>query len=245
MGTECPICLDVLKIPVKFTAFKCPQKIGSPNCHSITRVCLSCARDYLQLNTPRSQRDLRKKCLLCPSSVELKTLNAYNSYEKDFRMMAMDIKNDYECVHVSHGCHFQGTQNELDRHLQHECLFRYIFCDCCRQSYIAHDKKKHIETCIGYTSCQYCYEILKKEYMDQHIYQKHMKCICYTCLDHFDICVIDSHMKICPEKYLKCEECQLNVKNKDIKSHYEKHIQTYQEKIMKCEKQILNIFYLP
>jgi hypothetical protein len=239
MDNTCPICFDLLKIPVKFIAFKCPSEIGHPTCNSITRVCLLCAREYLQLNKPRNQRDFLKRCILCPTFVQLNTLNAQNSYEKDFRMMAMDTKKDYECVHVTKGCEFKGNQNELDRHLQHSCLFRKLFCDGCQQFYIANQENLHFESCIGYKSCKYCSKFFKINHFNQHLENNHSKRCCDLCDNYFDINQTDLHLQICPEKYVKCKECSLFFQNKDLVSHYNIHIQHYTDRIKNCENNII------
>ena len=117
-----------------------------------------CAREYLQLNKKRNDRVFSRKCLTCPAMVRCTQLSAVNSYEKDFFMMSHDRKEDYHCFHESEGCHFQGTQNKLDHHIQSKCMYRTISCRYCQLYYQAHEDTNHVPECPHRFQCFTCLE---------------------------------------------------------------------------------------
>lgn len=168
---DCAICKDLVSVPVRLKCFPCDTRRNGPTCNSVIRVCLSCARGYLQLNTPREERDLWRKCLVCSSFTAPPLLNAKSAYEKDYLVMSMDKRTDIECPHE--GCSFTGNQNELDRHLGTECTFRVAYCQDCREFYRCDKWETHCKTCRGWRECILCKKKLRRRDLRQHQQHDH------------------------------------------------------------------------
>jgi hypothetical protein len=235
MDAHCPICLLDVRIPVEFICFPCGQNPNNKgnhiHCHSIARVCMTCARRYLELNKNRNERSITKKCLFCNAKVNPQLLNASKAYKKDYRMMAMDSRSDYSCVHCDT---FIGTQNELDRHLQLQCDYRTKFCTACKGMYIAKDEEIHFSSCpfmmsCPCSSCDWRDDVKK---FDGHLLNIHDSKYCYNC----DTVVLDRawtrHMEAtCPNRMIYCKHCSISTTLDAYKVHLRDHILDWTQKI--------------
>lgn len=224
MNIQCCICHDHVRVPVRFTCFPCKTQPGKPSCNSITRVCLLCAREYLQLNKKRSDRTTHRKCLTCPAQVRCSTLCAINSYEKDFLMMTHDKREDYKCFHDD--CSFKGTQNGLDHHIQTECPYRIISCQYCKLYYQAMEETTHITTCPEYSCCFYCKKYIPKQEERRH-YKEHNLQNCRYCYKWVHNDVYIQHKNTCPEKPYECVYCHKNFQRKHIYDHLVEHVDLF------------------
>lgn len=60
MSSTCPICLLDVRVPVELICFPCskPKKTNHNHihCHSVTRVCMTCARTYLERNKEKCNK---------------------------------------------------------------------------------------------------------------------------------------------------------------------------------------------
>lgn len=222
MNIECKICHDPVKVPVYFTCFPCCQRSNdSIQCNSITRVCLFCAEEYLQLNKPSSRRVASLKCLTCPAYATRYAMNAH-PFTKDFMLMSMDDRKNIPC---HDGCDFTGNQNELDRHRQSECIFRLFTCECMSVMRMI-DKDEHVKTCNKYFFCPFCSEYIKKSIAPRHV-GIHGYSLCPECKDAVLSTALTTHQQTkCPMRKVNCpiQECRKNVSHKDWKQHCTEHV---------------------
>lgn len=237
MEIQCPICHSECRIPVRFKCFPCPNDPGKPNCSSVIRVCLSCAREYLQLNKPRSHRVEERKCLLCPAVCAPRRLNATLAYEKDFLIMTMDT-NTYSCFHSEQGCDFTGRQNELDRHIQHECPHRTIFCTYCNTFYMARDMDTHKRECSGWFLCHYCQQYVQVEKMDAHYREHHVE-RCNQCGEFVSSGDLQQHKHTrCLFRNVECTLCNTRMYACLLRDHLHKHLSDARQRIARATRTI-------
>lgn len=231
MNVQCCICHENVRVPVRFTCFPCKNEPNHPSCNSITRVCLICAREYLQLNKKRSERIFYRKCLTCPAIVKCSTLSALNSYEKDYFMMSHDSKDDYHCFYEHEGCCFVGAQNNLDHHIQTECSFRVISCRYCRVYYQAKNEETHILKCKERFQCLYCFEHVPLQEEKEHFLECHQQKKCPYCCRYTSSASFDQHLVDCPERPRECPSCHEKVSKYQMYDHLVEHILSYEKSI--------------
>lgn len=236
MNIQCYICHEAVRVPVRFTCFPCENKPGQSTCNSIMRVCLMCAREYLQLNKRRSERVVFRKCLTCPAKVRCADLSAINSYEKDFLIMSYDGKIDYPCFHI--GCDFKGTQNELDSHIQKECKFRIISCRFCHIYYRAIDETEHVFSCAERFGCEFCEKRLAFCEKSEHYSLEHSLYECRYCYLWVDMNTVHHHSEICPERPRECVYCKEQVTRQQMYDHLTHHIELFQTTIYQNNRSI-------
>lgn len=214
----CQICHEGVKVPVYFTCFPC----GSHNrhgiqCNSIGRVCLLCAREYLQLNRPSHERIHTRKCLTCNAVVNLTHLKALNAYKKDYMLMSLDHRKTIPCFHTE--CSFQGTQNELERHQRDECHFRFVRCQHCHVNFQLSTLEDHKKTCRGCVVCDICLRYIVKSHFDDHLLNVHQRVKCCDCKAIIETKDIDNHRSECPMRKVQCCICRTGVCFGDMKNH--------------------------
>lgn len=231
MNVQCCICHENVRVPVRFICFQCKNEPGHPSCNSITRICLLCAREYLELDKKRTERIFYRKCLTCPALVKCSTLSALNSYEKDFFIMSRDSKEDYPCFYDQDGCRFIGTQNELDQHIQHECLLRVISCRYCRTYYQAKDEDDHVLQCKERFHCSFCLEYIPLEKEKDHFLEFHQQQKCPYCCRYRPSVSFDRHLVECPERPRECLCCHEKIIKHQMHDHLLEHIISYEKTI--------------
>lgn len=224
----CLLCLDPIRVPVEFICFPCSTNNNMRNCHSVNRVCLHCARTYLQLNEPKKKRHTRVKCLFCDSTANPQTLNAETSYKKDYRMMVTDERKDYKCVHDT-TCSFSGTQTELERHLQMTCRYRVCFCNHCYVRYKAY--VDHEMICKARRSCFCCRKRILHSEFSEHLNKEHSMTKCDYCQRYHKL--LDDHKKICCCRPITCNICYEVVHHHNMHTHLEGHILYYKTQLEK------------
>ena len=231
---QCLICHDDVRVPVFFTCFPCPRVRGKPGCHSTRRVCLLCARAYLDLNKPISQRRACVKCILCSTKAYPKKIHkAEDAYEKDFMYMSIDKRADYECFHANQGCRFQGTQNELDRHIQTQCVYRMTSCRC-GVLYRVVDGPSHFVACPYFTPCPLCEQTVSNGVFDEHLLSEHHKVICrhVGCTDLLDPAYKEAHENAeCRYRGIVCDCCSELKRVCDMPDHLSFHVREDQENL--------------
>ena len=240
---QCVICHQNVRVPVSFTptCFHCHQPKRRPWCHSIIRVCVLCARDYLQMNRPLKDRELSKKCLLCAKTCNPKLIrSAEEVYTKDYSYMSMDPQI-YPCFHFS--CSFQGTHHELDSHLQEECEFRRKSCEHCREVYVASTEMEHRKHCSFYNKCPHTDCEVRDVYVlraqiHTHLLESHHSKMCRHegCVQLFpaDTDELLTHEeRECPHRTVPCSFCTNGFlcSMSHYKIHVAQHISSQQTKI--------------
>jgi hypothetical protein len=235
---RCLICHEEVRIPVSFLqpVFGCKVVPGKQWCYSTIRVCLTCARQYLELNKNSNHRIASRKCLLCPQTVNPAQLRkGHTVYQKDYMYMSMDDKI-YPCLHSE--CSFQGTQNDLDHHLQHDCPYRSVKC-VCHNFFLFDEIQNHQRNCIHFTKCDYCPStpntppILLKNY-SCHLKRAHGLVLCpnvgCSCILKEEV-VRDHCEKECYYRQVGCNFCPSSCMYKDFSNHLLYHTQSQTLKI--------------
>lgn len=229
----CLICQDPVRVPVKLICFPCKKSYDKRSCNDIVRVCVSCAREYLQLNKPKSERTFKVKCLTCDSCVDPHYMNADRSYSKDFMLMSLD-KKKYRCFHSEKGCQFKGLQIELEKHNREECIYRITNCPStyCKYIGVACNMNMHMERCRFSELCQHCNEYIDKEHINRHLFVIHALDKCVYCNKNIPIYETTEHSEKCEQRPISCPLCA-NHKNIS-KSIYVSHIKIHMDE--ECAK---------
>lgn len=232
MSSTCPICLLDVRVPVELICFPCCKTNHGMHCHSVTRVCMTCARKYLGLNEHRSVRDEVKKCLFCSTTVDPRTLNAKKAYRKDYRMMASDPCKSYTCVQCER---IIGDQNTLDRHLQNDCPNRTKFCGFCHGMYTARFELRHLAFCPGFATCGMCKWRGDKKELNVHMKTAHDKYHCFNCSHDVDLSVWQDHIQTeCSMRWMNCKFCDVTAQLPMYKEHLMTHIKEWSDQISHC-----------
>ena len=205
--TECCICQGHVRVPVRFTCFDCCTRMDPPNCHSVMRVCLYCAQEYLELNKQPHLRPVVKKCLTCPCFAYPRQLSFTNAFEKDFLLMSMDTRTDIQCQ-----CGFIGNQNELDRHSGKDCSFRLVLQPVCI-TMTKHEGR-----------CKICTMYVTN--MEDHLLYQHKYIRCPFCKIMVQESYFTIHYNECPENRIPCNTCKHAIPANRMKKHLQDHMQT-------------------
>lgn len=222
---ECLIChTDRIRLPAycREECFHCPREANRPGCHSIQRYCLLCLRQYLQLNRAREDRDAQIKCPLCPATTSPRQWNGSPVYDLDYRMMAEDQGNDWDCLE----CQIViGTQNDLHQHVQNECPSRFILCPHCAGMYMMKNQRDHEQTCVGMMSCSLCQERIVVNQKEQHLLTIHNLTRCPHCSHEVCASGIQEHMEThCMRRKIKCPTCHGRVEAASLREHVDQHL---------------------
>jgi hypothetical protein len=235
----CLICQEDVRVPVELTCFRCPkQNNGSnpnigPSCNDFIRVCMMCARDYLELNKVPRERKGSCKCLICNTRVNPQNLSGAGScYKKDYCYMRLDSRTNYPCFHSEKGCEFTGTQQQLDNHIQYDCQYRMTSCPC-GTLYRVCDKEKHRASCHHYRLCPDCETYVLNIDFRNHLRDNHSKEICphegcgkIISRDSFNV-----HKDKCLHRIVKCPRCLGPVPAVVYSTHIGNHIRACQQNI--------------
>lgn len=239
----CLICHEAVRVPVRFVCFPCPHTHGGQACNDMIRVCLVCARSYLELNKRRQERVHSRKCLMCRTEVNPNYLNAESAYAKDFLLMSMDT-NVYPCYHSDKGCEFTGCQQELDRHMQQACGFRTMYCPerNCRGVFLAKDLEEHQRTgCANYGTCRICSEVVHKNQIISHMMSAHQLEPCRSCGVFQPTADMAAHYETCPERKIQCPNCHTDIRRREYHNHLHAHVATLAQTIETKTQQVANL----
>lgn len=233
---ECRICLGGCVLPVMLTCFPCsiPRPNTGPGCHSLLRVCMRCARRYLQLDRAPHHREARKRCLLCRSRVDLPSLASDGSdvYIKDYLLMSLDPGISHPCPYAP--CTFRGSQMEIDAHLRSDCGHRPTLCDGCGAHVPLCERDLHIRTaCPGYTACEICEASILRTAWMAHRSQAHGQAPCAQCglpitvdphknniQEDIDTVMMRHWQTECPFRPVQCRYCGETLWACHLESHY-------------------------
>ena len=169
---KCQICLDVVTLPVHGTCC-INSKIAKP-------ACLSCVRNYLQLNIPISLREnVKKSWNGCGCNLEVKS-KAPSTYFYEHTYQLDQIRN---CIGPSI-CHHENckaeceTAEELRRHL--------------KGSSRSNDKNGNCQE--EFTKCKYCNKFDKRRIIEGgHFYRFHAHIKCPLCCTYVYVNNCEAH----------------------------------------------------
>lgn len=237
---RCKICNEILLFPLSFNVFQCTiTKIGKkPSCNY--RVCLFCARNYLNLKKNPGTRgnvpcpNCHKNEIDCGSIVE----NA-ETYTFDKAMMGTisDIAQKIGMIFTcSCGWSTYDQTIYLYEHLlgsiEKRCPNCNIPCQYCKKLIVKKDIINHYRKCKLYKDkCELCdYRKIEK---DDISILKHME----ICPNVTITCPYEEKIKIKhSEVILQCEHC-IGCKRKDLLDHYLYHINHNKSLIERLDKE--------
>lgn len=251
----CTFCHRDVLIPVHFKCFPCesrstPGQGPKRSCGEGYCVCLHCAREYLQLNKPRNQRDFEKICPMCRdvnSKVNPRNLgSADRCYSKNRIYMRLDPKV-HSCVHSDKGCPYQGKQCDMERHLWDSCDYRSVSC-CCGSFFMAKDRQLHSATCNQCRECPVCLHHVPHLDFYLHLRESHnlIPCTNVGCKEMKTTDQIDTHrLHTCAYRSIHCFFCDRKSLFSEHAKHLSEHIKTSQvrleetmEDCLKAQKQL-------
>lgn len=217
----CVVCHETVRVPVRLMCFPCVKPARGPSCNSITRVCRMCARRYLELDKPVSERSREpKRCLTCSATVYTMTLDEDCAVELDYWMIRNDPFSGYGCPHVEKGCAFTGTQQDLETHLHGFCPFRTVQCELCRTAYTSEHEEQHHAECPFRVICGLCEAAVVRHDLEHHMNLEHEHSKCEQCGAWIDQRVWQRHVTTqCPERRLPCPVCAVEVRVVEWTSH--------------------------
>lgn len=195
----CLICHDSIVIPVSIVAFKC---VSSGMC--TYTVCLTCARDYLELNKSYRDRSSEVRCLTCQERIRLDGLNS-KAYTVNYHVMKyLDvIIGNVSCPRC---LEYKGTQKQIEEHLKSSCSERTLPCSFCRNMIKFKDTDGHMKVCPDVAKCQWC----------SHPY--------FPYISTKDVVHPEQIKHICPLAVHKCAYCEREMSVDDYIDHMLNHI---------------------
>jgi hypothetical protein len=240
----CTICHEPqARVPVRIICFDCNKDEEGRSCHDIARSCITCAREYFQLNKPVSEREHRKKCFFCDKTVNPQGLNASTAYVKDFLVMSMDQTVDHPCFHSSVGCPFTGRQEDLNRHLRNACNYRTITCEArCGKYFMAKDLVHHRAKCENYKICQVCNEHIPLNALSYHLRTAHRMVSCRWCSELFHTDGMSRHQEDCPSKPVRCQLCPMTIVRPDYRLHLQHHAELEMKQLDQVKERLSIVF---
>jgi len=154
---NCIICTNTLRCPVKLKIF---NSTDEHKCWNKNRLCLRCARKYLQMNDKNSiKTGICKKCPFCmaeETTKNIKFLHAKITYKKDkvlYQKINALIENgtlekmDCECGEVF------DDEYEMENHFKNHCKKSNISCHQCHMKLLREDLEEHIKKDCVLCSC--------------------------------------------------------------------------------------------
>ncbi len=168
----CNICQDIVTLPVHAT---CCEKAKSMN-----PACLSCVREYYELNKPPQKRPkLRKSWNGCGCDVK-PGLNSASKFYYSHTLQLDNIRNmvgPSKCHHEKCNISFE-TAAELRRHLTGS----------------ARETDKHGNCKFAITKCNYCMFHGERHFVEGEHYQKlHSYTVCDVCNLQVLTCYLRAH----------------------------------------------------
>ncbi len=145
----CLICMNIPDIPVILK-----ENCGGECCFGKKKqlFCLTCTRDYFNLNTPKSERTYTLKHIICSKRVNPQHLNAEKTYTvKDGYVFDILDKKHPESIYCRR-CEMRfKSRIELRSHQVAECSKRSVKCTFCDYMSIPNDLLEHFQS----GSCRY------------------------------------------------------------------------------------------
>lgn len=230
----CPICQDTVSIPVLINVFPCYDK-NKIHCFTFTRVCLTCALQYLYLKSSRESRPSSVKCLYCPATCNPQTLSLSNHVQFDYFLPRVSP----HLVPVHCPFCFEYTSSIIS-HLS-ECKYMYVECEC---GYVTFRQllKYHTHHCPHYRSCKVCAQIIHERDYFHHLLLEHDHMECEYCHDYFHFREIVNHKaNDCPYRKIHCRFCSKNIPFNEFKEHLEVHEKKLYSNIDNLKSMITNV----
>lgn len=236
MMEVCAICMESVFLPVQLTCFDC-YKDNTVNCSSFARLCRKCAHNYLQLDLDLYDRDLLKRCLLCPGFAHPRFLNHSNAYRKDFLLMNQDTRTAKcpYCLDV------EGTQIVLDRHIDSECAHVPIQ-GMCGHIVLRGSVANHVTNCSEYVRCEFCHEHVFGSDMRNHLMYEHHLIECTQCKSPVPQLMISIHKTDhCPKRMHACEMCSDVFPHDGMRDHYNHHLRCIEVQMKATRQKLLRL----
>lgn len=195
----CTVCHERLVLPVKIL-FPC-------NSCSM-RCCLMCAKSYLMLDKPFSERKRSGtgqtvKCLLCDQRVDVASgkPNDERLMEQDvFLMKVLDAIYEGEIVLCPYCKSYEAkSQGELLRHVSDSCPMAHTTCSWCKNPVKRESLLQHVSTCPAAEKCSWCHHVITAK---QHR---------------------PAHISRCPKRRVRCIVCEQTIRITDIAEHLKGH----------------------
>ena len=231
----CPICLLPPLCPSRLKCFPCssvdvsltlPSSAASENaqsstnttsdarasmvpCGAFTRLCLFCAIQYLRLDMEPSSREIRVKCLFCPSKVTLlKTTSIFDVVDIDYSLFFVPISEARTCplCHESMALENKPHAQAL-AHVAKWCP-QYMQRCMCGTFLTRQQMQEHLRNCQVYQICPMCHGFVCKADMTSHMSTIHRSKPCLYCNEYFPEETILRHVMIgCPSRQCSCPIC--------------------------------------
>jgi hypothetical protein len=173
---ECAICKDIIYKP--YMIIECGHTF-----------CQGCIEKWI---------DIKKECPLCKKTITEKTVqNLYFANEKLNKLKYHCLNSGCDVI-VNVGYEY----NNIKKHIN-ECEHKILYCKYCQDHFKKKDYTEHSvkyiyeeKTCNNMKSCEndQCYEIIKKNKLDEHINN-------------------------CPFRKIECEKCESVIIYKESDSH--------------------------
>lgn len=173
---NCCICTELVNLPVHPV---CCEKTQSMSC-----ACLSCVREYLELNRSNNQRiKMRKSWTGCGCNINLQSKSSKYLYKHTLQLdQIRNLFGPSKCHHQECGLefdtaaelrrHITGTANNYDKH--GNCKYSMTQCKYCNfyaQRHII--EGEHFRKFHSFIHCDVCSKDIRREHITQH-YTLHM-----------------------------------------------------------------------
>lgn len=198
-SVTCPIGLGIFNDPVQLTT--CP--------HTFCRKCIEIALEN------------SAKCPACKVNANMKDV-VINKVAKDLiDKLTIKCRNSERKEKVEY--------ENLNRHLNEECLFSTIKCTLgCKAKFLRKDKNNHAEVCPEATLiCDYDFVAYKRRNKETHMKEcpkMIIKCEVPNCNMSFRREQLDAHLQNeCTENELECQYRNVGCSFKGKRSDREKH----------------------
>lgn len=224
MLPKCIICYETVLLPVQMICFSCHSDTDI-HCNTFCRICLRCAKKFLQLDLSWTEREFYKKCFFCAGTVVIYNLMEKDAFQFDYTWMQLDNDSLHNCPF----CHQPNFSHiGLLRHLK-ICDQYTVTCECG----ITLERKDflfHYAGCPYYEFCSSCSRYLIKTEMDKHQLDLHFNIKCFMCKQYYQSDMMENHLKsYCSHRLLRCHLCNQMVRFYQMETHWNMH----EEKILK------------
>lgn len=174
---NCSICCDLVTLPV--------HPICCDKSQSMSAACLSCVREYLELNKSNHERiKMRKSWNGCGCNIIIQSKSSHHLYRHTLQLdQIRNLFGPSKCHHEECGIEFE-TAAELRRHLtgnskSHDkhgnCQYAMTQCKHCRYFNKRHIVEgEHFKKFHSFTLCDVCCQNVNNNDLNYH-YENHLE----------------------------------------------------------------------